>query len=261
MLKRLLVAATAASLTLLALPAPAQASHAWNGYHWARTANPFTVELDRNLTTDWHTYLTTASADWNASSVLNTVVMTGSFGSKKSCGPASGHVEVCNSTYGNTGWVGIASIYITGGVHIYKGYTKMNDTYTNSSPPWNTAAGKLFVMCQEVGHTFGLAHQDENFDNFNLGSCMDYTSRPAGGGGEPSNEHPNSHDYAQLETIYAHLDSTSTTITPGGAGPSVGDSPASWGHLVSGSTAPGRAATYVRDFGHGNLVVTFVIWA
>jgi len=261
MVKRLLVVASAASLALLALPAPAQANHAWNGYHWARTANPFTVELDRNLTSDWWAYLDTASADWSASSVLNTTIVTGSFGSKKPCNPQSSHVEVCNSHYGSNGWVGLATIYPDSNQHITRGSTKLNDTYTDASPPWNTAAGKRFVMCQEVGHTFGLAHQDENFNNQNLGSCMDYTSQPGGGSQGPSNEHPNTHDYDQLASIYAHLDSY-TTILPG-AGPflGVGDTPASWGHLVSGVRASGATSIYVRDFGHGNLAITFVIWA
>jgi hypothetical protein len=58
----------------------------------------------------------------------------------------------------------------------------------------------------EIGHTFGLDHQDENFSNPNLGTCMDYTSDPDG----PSNEHPNAHDDQQLETIYAHLDASTT---------------------------------------------------
>jgi hypothetical protein len=51
-------------------------------------------------------------------------------------------------------------------------------------------------MCQEVGHTFRLDHQDEKFNNVNLGTCMDYTSDPDGSlNGELSNLHPNAHDY------------------------------------------------------------------
>ena len=62
-------------------------------------------------------------------------------------------------------------------------------------------------MCQEIAHVFGLSHQDENFYNTNLQSCMDYTANPDG---PPSNEHPNTHDYQQLEEIYAHVDSMTT---------------------------------------------------
>jgi hypothetical protein len=69
-------------------------------------------------------------------------------------------------------------------------------------------------MCQEVGHTLALDHQDVNQTNRNLGTCMDYTRDPDG---LQSNEHPNSHDYGQLTTIYGHTDSFSTTgAVPGG---------------------------------------------
>ena len=109
---------------------------------------------------------------------------------------------MCNGAYGNNGWLGIASIWATGD-HITQGTVKLNDTYFDTAQ-YNTPAWRNLVMCQEVGHTFGLDHQDENFTNPNLGTCMDYTNSPA------SNQRPNAHDYQQLQTIYAHLDSTST---------------------------------------------------
>lgn len=238
---RLLAAVIAAALATLAFPGSADANHSWGNYHWARTANPFTVELDNNVTSAWSSYLSTASADWTTSSVLNTTIVNGSFGSRSTCTPATGRVEVCNANYGNTGWLGIASISITGGVHITRAYVKVNDTYF-SQAQYNTPAYRRLVMCQEVGHTFGLGHQDENQTNPNLGSCMDYSRDPDG---PPNNEHPNAHDFNQLQTIYAHTDSFSTTRAGGTAGPVVvGNAPASWGRLVEGSATPRGHATY-----------------
>jgi hypothetical protein len=161
---------------------------------------------------------------------------------------------VCNASYGNTGWLGIASISITGGVHITSAYVKVNDTYF-AQAQYNTVAYRHLVMCQEVGHTFGLDHQDTNQTNANLGTCMDYTNNPAG---PPSNEHPNAHDYAELQTIYAHVDSTSTTLAPNVATVAGGDNVASWGKRVRGTST--GAATYVRDLGHDQQVITFVLW-
>ena len=249
---RLLAAATAAVVVAIAVPSSAQASHSWSNYHWARTSNPFTVRLDNNVTSAWTTYLNQASADWTASAVLNTTVVSGSFGSKTSCTPTAGHVEVCNAAYGSTGWLGIASISITTGNHISRAFVKVNDTYFNQAQ-YNTVAYRRLVMCQEVGHTFGLAHQDENQTNPNLGSCMDYSRDPDG---PPSNEHPNSHDYSQLVSIYSHTDSFNT---PRFAGPLAEQSPASFGTLVSGSANHG-AATYLREHGKGNYTVTHVLW-
>ncbi len=203
------------SLALVALAAPAAfASHAWGSYHWARQSNPFTLKVHDNLTAAWEPYLATADADWDASSVLDLNVLWNSpLSGVKRCTSTTGRIEICNSTYGQTGWLGIAGISASGN-HITKGYTKLNDTYFNTSS-YNTPAWRRMVTCQEIGHDFGLAHQDETFANVNLGSCMDYTDDPDGGAGgasssDASNEHPNTHDYNQIATIYSHLDSTTT---------------------------------------------------
>lgn len=204
-----------AIVTLLSVPA-LYANHAWNNYHWARTANPFTLKVHDNVTSIWEPYLAEADADWDASSVLDlNVLWDQPLSNVRRCTSATGRIEVCNARYGNTGWLGVAGIWVSGD-HITKAYTKVNDTYFDTAT-YNTPAWRRLVMCQEIGHDFGLDHQDETFDNANLGSCMDYTNDPDGGAGgasetDPSNEHPNAHDYDQIETIYAHLDST-TTIT------------------------------------------------
>ena len=255
MRKRLLAAVTTTALALLLLPGTANASHRWGSYHWARTANPFTVELDNNVTSAWSSYLSTASADWTTSTVLNTTILSGSFGSKTSCTPTTGHVEVCNAGYGSTGWLGIASISVNGS-HITSAYVKVNDTYFNQAT-YNTPAYRRLVMCQEVGHTFGLDHQDENQTNANLGTCMDYTRNPAG---PPSNEHPNAHDYSMLQTIYSHTDSFNTTGTDSALA-ALDNSPSSWGRKVSGtSSSAGPTAMYERTVGR-STVFTLVIWA
>jgi len=238
----------------LVLPAAVTANHSWGGYHWARTANPFTVKLGDNLTSAWDPYLATTSSDWSQSSVLNTTIVAGS-ANPRTCKATTGMVQVCNRTYGNNGWLGVAGISITGGTHITKAYVKVNDTYFNTAT-YNTSAWRNLVMCQEVGHAFGLDHQDENFNNANLGTCMDYTSSPG------TNQHPNGHDYAQLEAIYAHLDSTTTVSSAPAAASAAGDhaAEAAWGTLVK-VTNHGHGAWYVRDFGAGNLQLTHVLWA
>lgn len=255
----------------LALPAGASATHSWEGYHWARTANPFTLKLGDNVSKAWDAYLGTTSSDWTESAVLNTTIVRGRAKPPIFCLPTAGRVEVCNAAYGVNGWLGVASIWITGGGHITQGTVKVNDTYFNT-PQYNTPAWRNLVMCQEVGHTLGLDHQDVVFDNTNLGTCMDYTNDPDGGDGgasetDLSNEHPNTHDYDQLQTIYntdlttgGHLDSTTTVgqvTSSDGTGAAAG---ADWGRAVA-TSRDGRSSVYVRDLGAGARVVTFVIWA
>ncbi len=245
------IAALAGCADLDATSSTAQESHSWGGYHWARTSNPFTLKVGDNVSSQWDSALNISVSDWSQSTVLDLSNVTGA--AKGRCRGTTGRVEVCNDTYGNNGWLGIASISITGGTHITVGTVKLNDTYFNT-PQYNTPAWRNLVTCQEIGHTLGLDHQDENFDNANLGTCMDYGSDPS------TNQHPNKHDYDQLVTIYSHLDSSTTVGQATSSNGAAGESPAAWGQLKA-SSHDGRQETYVNDHGGGDQTVTFVTWA
>ena len=250
------------TLAVLAMPSAAQANHAWGCYHWARSNNPVQLNIGDNVTSIWDGHLSTAVSEWNQSTVLALAEVAGG-SPRKNCRPTSGRIEVCNASYGNNGWLGIAQIWASG-CHITQAVTKLNDYYFNQAQ-YNTPAYRQFVACQEIGHDFGLDHQDEVFDNPNLGSCMDYTNDPDGGAGgaspnDPSNEHPNSHDYAELQTIYGHLDAAAfapdEVATPAGINL---DSPAEWGRLVR-TLAGGRVQVFERDV-EGGKIVSRVTWA
>src|SRR6266540_954619 len=218
---------------LAAFPFSAGASHSWGSYHWARTSNPFTLKLGDNVSSQWDSILGTTSSDWTQSTVLNTTIVAGHDAGKRRCPATAGMVEVCNSTYGNNGWLGVATIWASGN-HITQGTVKLNDTYLNT--------------------------------------CMDYTNSPG------TNQHPNQGDYDQLLCIYdpgsngrtlsttthsckgtGHLDS-STTIgaTPAGFANADMHAIENWGEKVEDN---GKTALFVRDFGNGYNIITFVIWA
>lgn len=257
-LKKIIITGTLLSISAIALVA--SANHPWGSYHWARTSNPFILKLGDNVSSVWDSYLGVTSSDWSQSSVFDTTVVAGQ--SKGNCRPTSGRVEVCNKAYGNTGWLGLAQIWVNGS-HITQAVAKMNDTYFNL-PPYNTAAWRQFVICQEVGHNFGLAHQDENFYNANLGSCMDYTNDPDGSVySQLSNLNPNQHDYDQLVTIYSHFDSTTTvkntTTSKGNSAVADLENPSDWGKEIK-KDARGRSSLFEKDLGGGNKVFTFIIW-
>jgi hypothetical protein len=242
----------AALLVLAAFPSSAGANHSWNGYHWARTSNPFTLKLGDNVSGAWDSVLATTSSDWTQSTVLNTTIVAGGSRNKR-CSATTGRVEVCNNTYGQNGWLGVAQVWISGS-HITQGTVKLNDTYFNTST-YNTTAWRNLVSCQEVGHTLGLDHQDENFDNANLGTCMDYTRDPS------TNQHPNKHDYDELALIYAHLDSTTTVgLAPADAAAQGLDAADDWGKPVR-KDSKGRGRLFERDLGGGHKVFTWVVWA
>lgn len=255
-----------ALMVVSGLVASPSANHSWNDFHWARQSNPFTLKLAVSTPPGWHEHVIGASNDWSHSNVLDTTLLLGS-NNPNVCSPTSGRVEVCAAAYGNTGWLGIATVYLTAGSHITQATVKLNDTYFHTAP-YNTPAYRRFVTCQEIGHTFGLGHVNETFTDPNTGSCMDYTNDPDGTvNGQLSNERPNAHDFEQLEAIYAHLDGTTTvgSSTAADAHPAamrdiLFATRAQWGKKVA-SAANGRQETYELDFGGGNKVLTFVIYA
>jgi len=105
----------------------------------------------------------------------------------------SGQIRVCNASYGFNGWLGLATIGIQGG-HITQGTAKVNDSYSSY---WADPNEKRHVMCQEIGHLFGLDHTTT--DGSSQETCMDYSS-------DPESISPSPADYAMLEAIYVELD-------------------------------------------------------
>jgi hypothetical protein len=268
-------------LVLMAMAAvPVFANHAWSTYHWSTTSYPMPIKVGDNVTAAWDSYLNEAINDWNKSTRLALVKVAG--GSNKRCAATAGRVEVCNGNYGQNGWLGIAQIWLSGG-HISQATAKMNDTYY-SFAQYNTPGWRDLVMCQEVGHDWGLGHQDENNNNTNLGTCMDYTAYPDGGGtgGNLSNRAPNAHDYSQLESIYSHTHATNSYssrfdigLDSAGSNFPVFDvndlsEPWQWGTPIAWD-AQGRPNRFARNIGthhddgedhDGDMVViTEVFWA
>ena len=249
---------------LVALPLTAAlADNAWGRNHWERPdANDVTVKLGSNVSGSWVSALDGASADWRLQPVpthIGTQVVDGA--GNAGCGPVLDRVEVCNAAYGQNGWLGLASIWVYRGkdAHIAQGTVQLNDTYFDTAA-YNTSTWRNYVTCQEVGHTIALAHQDEDFDNANLGTCMDYTAVP-----DASNEHPNLHDYEQLGIIYAHDHAPKAGGGSGGGG-NGGNGRNNRAEAFFGQTAlPANASAaagdvFTRDLPNGLRVITFVTW-
>ena len=261
-------AITAVAVSVLAVPA--SASHSWGGYHWGGDGSELPLRVNRAITSQWTTSVDKAVSDWAKSTelALTNQAAPGTTTAKK-CNPIAGQILVCNAAYGQRGWLGIASIWLSQG-HISQATTKLNDSYHNSAP-YNSPEWRSLVACQEIGHDFGLDHQDENFDNGNLGTCMDYTSNPAG---PPANTSPNNHDYQQLNAIYNHSDGfTSASAetdfgirqvgkTPPGrpSSEAIGDSPSEWGRAIH-QDSRGRPDVFEKELGPREKVITHVFWA
>lgn len=245
--------------------ASAFATHSWGGYHWARTTAQFTLQLGDNMTADWKPYLAQASQDWNSptlfgasSTPLLTAIVAGR--SNRRCSAVAGTTQVCNGKYGNNGWLGLATIYITGGEHITQGTAKMNDTYFTTAK-YNHPNEKQHVVCQEIAHTFGLDHQST--DGSSLDTCMDYFSNTGSNAGSTASTHPNAHDFEELNSIYKHLDSTTTvaslSTTQVARSDEVTVDPLTWGTLMRQSP-DGRSSVYQQFHRDGSMSLTHVYW-
>ena len=266
-MKKLALFGALMAVAPVVLAASASANHSWSGYHWARTANPFTIKLGDNVSGAWESMLQIASSDWSQSAVLDTQVVPGGTRPKQ-CRPTSGRVEVCSANYGNTGWLGLAQVWVTGGTHITQGIVKNNDYYFGSSSyRYNNSAEMQHVICQEIGHTFGLDHQST--DGSSLNTCMDYYHNTSSS--DTQSTAPNPGDYDELLCIYDPA-SAGKTLSSGG------HTCTGTGHLDSSSTVSGTAgrlpdavpsfarasqvapSVYVDNLPNGDKLVTWVIW-
>lgn len=252
----------------------AMATHSWGGYHWARTTTSFDLAVINSTTSDWDGYVAQATSDWSVSTVLNMVEDTNGDTSSKTrrqCSAPTGMVRICNLAYGNNGWLGIAGISIDSRGHIVSGYTKLNDTYFDPGYAGGYYYNDLWrqaVTCQELGHDIGLGHQDENFNNDPLYTCMDYQ--------DPPYAYPNAHDYDELGIIYGHTDTydsyAGAPVAGGGGGggacnspvgkgcnksPPVSNGDIGWGMSLG---RRGNSETFLRIDPDGTRHLTHVTW-
>ncbi|NQZ89140.1 MAG: hypothetical protein HRT54_16305 [Colwellia sp.] len=182
------------------------ATHEWADHHWARTSNPLPLQIVRSITVDWEnefslsTEYPSNAQSWAYSAVLELDVVDGDTGGKlrKQCPMILGKIRVCNARYGGA-WLGMATIGLDTNGHIDQGTAQVNDFFSNY---WNSKPQeKYHVMCQEIGHLFGLGHTSVN--GTSQGTCMDYSDSSQ----YNESQYPNIHDFGMLAGIYSHMDS------------------------------------------------------
>ena len=109
MFHRRLLMALLVSLAFAAFPAFTYANHSWNGYHWARTSNPFTLKLGDNVSSAWDAVSRYHVGGLEPFYRPGHVIVDGRQTNPRNCRPTSGRWRSAASTYGNNGWLGVAS--------------------------------------------------------------------------------------------------------------------------------------------------------
>ena len=185
----------------------------WNNKHgngtslgqyelWPNTGQGLKLTIQDALTDNWYPYFRQAVLDWDAAPAL-TLTITNASKADPTCTPIRGILKICNKDYGDSGWLGINDSILQNN-YIVSSVAKMNEYYLNQS----SNSLRQYVMCHEIGHGFGLPHRDENFNNLDLGTCLDYTSRPQ------NNMHPNSVDFDHLAQLYLNNQNPSRMLLP-----------------------------------------------
>jgi hypothetical protein len=264
--------ALAALIAGIIVSTGALANHSWSTYHWARTVNPMPLIMVDSVTgggsgatEQWDYTLDQAQAEWNRSNVLDLRIEQGDESSRarRKCSAITGKLRACNASYGQNGWLGLASINLDSNGHITQGTAKENDSYGSY---WDANPGEREnVMCQEIGHVFGLDHTST--DGSDQNTCMDYSNSTTVTG-------INQHDIQQLADMYAHLDTYDSFAVAGGSTGGTCNSPPGKGcnknsSASAGETPPmgvrvktnGRTETWVSNDGRGGLWIHFLILA
>jgi hypothetical protein len=155
--------------------------------------NGLELQLVNALDDTWQEELVLAVADWENGEPDALTLTTKQGDVDNDCKVIEGVMKICNGNYGATGWLGINEIMSTSRTGIIvNSVAKMNEYYLNSAD----FIERQYTMCHEIGHGFGLPHTDENFNNADLGNCLDYTRTPK------NNLHPDETNYNRLVEMY-----------------------------------------------------------
>jgi len=133
----------AANLALVLDEAPSQSGTKWwNNYHWDKS----TVRILVNTTSASRTPSLRAANAWGVTDL--------------NIRSSSEHSDISlfDGNYGDNGWRGLASPWVNGNGEFTHCHARLNRYYTSPPAGKTTAWRWEGTYCMELGHCFGLAH-------------------------------------------------------------------------------------------------------
>ena len=196
---------------LMLSAAPGLANNTWNGYHWADDpGDPHDGDITLTLVNDLSRYTTQyplVVSDWDGAPgplMLNSPdalpidprpLACENNSSETAASQIQDTIHACNAEYGKIGWLGLARIWVASDGHIDAGVALMNDSYFQEpGSVYNNPVAWRHVLCQEIGHTFGLDHQGSPKKQSCMNSRWGLTNEAF--------QSPNQHDFDTLNEIY-----------------------------------------------------------
>ncbi|KAL3822941.1 hypothetical protein ACHAXA_011656 [Cyclostephanos tholiformis] len=197
-----------------------------------------TLQIVDNLSpdSDWAVYLKTYVEEWDMGYPDAVTLRLRTMEYDPSCRGVVRAMKVCNGDYGPTEWNGVNQVLLKDG-YIVSSIARMNDYYLDGT----NNETRAYTMCHELGHGLGLGHTDENFNNPDMGNCMDYTNNPE------NNMHPDVSNFITLERLYGNVNGSNSSAIGNVNGSSSGGVMQASELRYGGGRTRGRRMTYEEE--------------
>ncbi|CAJ1962649.1 unnamed protein product [Cylindrotheca closterium] len=161
---------------------------------WANNGNGLNLEIWNAMEDKYDALFATAVANWESGAPIDSLTLsTRRVNYDSECKDENGILKVCSGNYGATKWRGLNEVKLNSLTRIIvSSVAKMNNFYLDTE----SEEQRLYTICHELGHGFGLPHWDVDFYNRDLGNCMDYTIRPE------NNMKPSTSNFEYLARLY-----------------------------------------------------------
>ncbi|KAG7345844.1 hypothetical protein IV203_033375 [Nitzschia inconspicua] len=204
-----------------------------DAYAWSNSGNGLALDILNACSDEWQVFINEGVTNWDNGYPIDSLTLrTTRIEYESACSQVRGKLKICNGNYGDKRWRGLNEVMLSRQNVIMSSVAYLNEYYLSRE----SDAQRLYTVCHELGHGFGLPHWDEDFFNKDLGNCMDYTVNPE------RNSKPDESNFLYLAQLYGGRNVTtseSTTIS--------GDSPSATEESVPPPSNRNRRRTQLRQ--------------